>query len=149
MPLPELNKKIPILYNANMPNQSTIEHDDIELTELFKDFGAIFTKNNINKSNLDWSTTIDFQVFSEFLINDIHEMQERLKNPDDDYLYYACRHIFNIQDWIKLIVEDAGFQTFTNAWEHLFDENFGDKHILQTMYDACFEKWVYQKKRTV
>jgi len=128
-----------------MSSQFIKKQDDAGLIEFFKDFEIILAKSNKSQADKDWSGTIDFQVFSEYLINDIQEIQERLKNSNDEYLYYTCRHIFNIQDWIKLMVEDAGFLMFGSAWESLFDKHFGDKHLLQSIYDACFEKWVSQK----
>jgi hypothetical protein len=79
------------------------------------------------------------------LIKDDQEIKEKLKNTDDDYLYYVCEHIFNILDWIKLIVEDAGCFTFSDAWEKLFEEKFGDKYILQHLYNECFDKWIFKK----
>lgn len=125
-----------------MSNQSTINQDDAELINLFKNFETIIPDN---KADINWFATTDFQVFSEYLIKDIQGMQERLKSPDDEYLYYACQHIFNILDWIKLYVEDAGLSTFGEFVEILFDERFGDKHLLYNMYDVCFEKWVSGK----
>jgi hypothetical protein len=116
--------------------------NDSELFEFFKYLDRIPPKN---KSDMDWSVTIDFRVFSEFLINDIRDMQDRLENADNQYLYHVCRHIFNIIDWMTLIVVDAGFPTFISAFEHLFEKQFGDKHILQNMYNVCFEKWISQK----
>lgn len=116
--------------------------DDASLIELFKNFETILTPK---KEDIDWSIATDFHVFSEFLIKDIQEMQERLKNANDEYYYYVCRHIFNIQDWIKLIVENAGFPTFGKSFEVVFDKHFKDKQILQNMYDVCFEKWIAQK----
>lgn len=125
-----------------MTNQPTQKHDDTWLIKLFRNFEEIIPSD---KSDVDWSVTTDFKVFSEYLIKDIQEMQEQSKNPDDEYLYDVCRHAFNILDWMKLIVEDAGFPTFAKAWEELFEKHFGDKHILQNLYDNCFEKWVSEK----
>lgn len=125
-----------------MSNPFTIIQDDVGLIELFKDFETIITDN---KAEIDWFATTDFRVFSEYLVKDIQEMQQRLKDPDDEYLYYVCQHIFNIQDWIRLYVEDAGLSTFASFVEILFDERFGDKYILKNIYDNCFENWVSQK----
>ncbi|MBI5153572.1 MAG: hypothetical protein HZA36_03900 [Parcubacteria group bacterium] len=125
-----------------MSDHITEKQDDVWLIKLFKNPEIILSSE---KSDIDWSTTIDFQVFSEFLVSDIKEMQERLKNADHEYFYYVCRHTFNIMDWIRLIV-DAGFSTFDDAFEQLFDKHFGDKNILQSMYDACFERWISQSR---
>lgn len=116
--------------------------DDPWLIKSFKEFEQTPPKD---KSKLDWSITTDFQVFSEFFIDDIQEIQARLKNADDEYLYYVCRHLFSILDWIKLMVFDSGLPTLASAFENLFDKHFGDKHILQSIYDTCFEKWVSHK----
>ncbi|MFA5934369.1 MAG: hypothetical protein WC827_00565 [Candidatus Paceibacterota bacterium] len=124
-----------------MSDQITKKQTDEWLIKLFKDVDIILTPNI---SEINWSATTDFQVFSEFLIDDIQKMQGGLKNPNDEYFYYVCRHTFNIMDWIKLIV-DAGFLNFRDIFENLFNEKFGDKHILQNIYDTCFEKWIYQK----
>lgn len=124
-----------------MPDQISQKQTDEWLIKLFKDVGTILTPDI---SKINWSVTTDFQVFSEFLIKDIKEMQERLKDADDEYLYYVCRHIFNIKDWIGLIVT-AGFLNFNDTFEKLFYEKFGDKHILQNMYDSCFDRWISHK----
>jgi len=125
-----------------MPNLGRKNYSDEELIELFRDFDVIFTQN---KTDTDYRLSKDFQVQSEFLIKDIKEIQRRLeKNAGDKYLYYVCEHIFNIMNWIKLIEEDA-ISNFSNIWEGFFDEHFGDKNLLQSLYDSCFEKWVSQK----
>lgn len=124
-----------------MSDKNTV-HDDTWLIKLFKDVEIIL---NTDKAEIDWTVTTDFQVFSEFLIKNIQEIQEKLKAADDDYLYYTCEHTFNIMDWIKLIGA-AGFPTFNPAFENLFDKQFGNKHILQNMYDTCFEKWISSKR---
>lgn len=116
--------------------------DDAWLIEFFKHFETILTPKRSDMKN--WSVAADFQVFSDFLIRDIQDIQERLKNADDEYLYYVCRHTFNIIDWISLMVA-SGLTTFSSAFDPLFDEHFGDKYILQNIYDTCFEKWVSQK----
>lgn len=127
-----------------MPDENTKIHaeEDADLIELFKNFETILTPK---KEDIDWSIATDFQVFSEFLIKDIQEMQKRLENADGEYYYYVCRHIFNIQDWIKLIVENAGFPTFGKSFEVVFSKHFEDKQILQNIYNACFAKWISQK----
>lgn len=125
-----------------MSAQVTKTLDDADLIDWYKNFDRV---PSIDKSTLDWSTTTDFQVFSEFLIKDIQDIQDQLKDADNDYLYYVCGHIFNILDWIKLITFDAGFPTFPSTFENLFDSHFGDKHILDHIYDTCFEKWISQK----
>ncbi|MCX6728968.1 MAG: hypothetical protein NTV39_04360 [Candidatus Saccharibacteria bacterium] len=125
-----------------MPDQFMTKQDDSELTYLFKNFETLISGDKTVKN---WFVLTEFQVFSEYLIKDIKQMQNRLKNPNDEYLYYVCRHVFDIQDWIKLMVEDAGFLTFGIAWETLFDKQFGNKHILKNIYDDCFDKWVSGK----
>lgn len=124
-----------------MSDQITKTHNDEDLIEFFKYFEKILS---IKSSEINWSNKVDFQVFSEFLVSDLREIQERLKSADDEYLYYVCRRTFNIMDWIRLIVI-AGRLTFADAFEHLFEEQFGDKHLLQNIYNDCFEKWVSQK----
>ncbi|MBI2064828.1 MAG: hypothetical protein HYT62_02100 [Candidatus Yanofskybacteria bacterium] len=124
----------------NISNQKT--PDDPWLIESFEKFEKMPVGN---KADMNWSLDLGFQVFSEYLVNDIKEIQEQLKSSDDEYLYYVCRRIYNILDWINLIVVDAGFPTFDDAFESLFHEQFGDKHILQNMYDDCFEKWTAHK----
>ncbi len=120
-----------------------MKKEDEWLVEFFKHFETILAPK---RSELkDWSKAADFHVFSTFLIKDIQEIQEYLKNADDQYLYYVCRHIFNIIDWIKLMIV-SGLSNFGIAFENVFDKQFGDKYILQNLYDACFEKWISQKK---
>lgn len=125
-----------------MSDQITKVHDDTFLINFFKNFETMLTPS---KAERRYSGTADFQVFSEFLIKDIKEVQGKLEKPDDEYLYYVCQHIYNILDWIRLIV-DAGFTTFSGAFEQLFEEHFKDGRILQNIYDACFEKWIFQKE---
>jgi len=124
-----------------MSDQITQAHDDTWLIKLFKNVELILSTN---KSEIDWTVTTDFQVFSDFLIKDIQEMQARLKSADEEYHFFVCGHTYNIMDWIRLIVV-AGFPTFSTAFENLFDERFGDKNILQNMYNTSFEKWVTGK----
>ncbi|EKD69923.1 MAG: hypothetical protein ACD_46C00697G0002, partial [uncultured bacterium] len=119
-----------------------LSQDDTWFIEFFKHFETILTPKRSDVKN--WSVAADFQVFSEFLIRDMQEIQERLKNADDEYLYYVCRHTYNIIDWIRLMVA-SGLTTFSSAFDPLFEEHFGDKYIFQNTYDSCFEKWVSQK----
>jgi hypothetical protein len=119
-----------------------LSQEDARLVEFFKHFETMLAPKRSEITN--WSDMTDFQVFSEFLVKDIREIQERLQDTNDEYLYYVCQHTFNIMDWIKLIV-GAGLSNFGSAFEPLFDGKFKDKHILQNMYDACFEKWISQK----
>src|SRR5260221_2366789 len=105
-----------------MSDQSTKPQDDPWLINYFKNFE---TMPEVSKADTDWPASVDFQVFSEYLTRDIQEIQERLKNADDQYLYYICEHIFNILDWIKLMVYDAGYPTFGTAIENLFEKHFG------------------------
>jgi len=123
-----------------MPDKN-ITHDDTWLIKLFKDVEIML---KTDKAKVDWSITTEFQVFSEFFIKDIQEIQERLKDADDEYLYFVCEHTFNIMDWIKLMVE-GGLPTFGIAFENLFEKQFGDKYLLQNLYNTCFEKWISQK----
>ncbi|MFA6419792.1 MAG: hypothetical protein WCW13_03245 [archaeon] len=122
----------------NAPNTNP---EDVWLIKLFQNFEIMLPA----KKDIDWSISSEFHVYSKYLIKDIEDIQKRLEHPDDDYLYYVCGHIFNILDWIKLMVEDAGCITFSSAWEKLFDEKFEDKHILQHIYTDCFEKWISKK----
>ncbi len=126
-----------------MSDQANKTQDDTWLFNWFKDFEKMPV---VSKSDMNWSVTDDFKVFGEFLINDIQNIQDRLKTSDDEYLYNVCRHIFNILDWIKLMVVDVGHVALASALESLFEKQFGDKHILQNMYDFCFKKWVSQKE---
>lgn len=125
-----------------MPHQSSTQHDDSDLIYLFENLEKLITGDKVN---MDWTTTTDFKLFSQYILCDIREIQDKLRGCDNDYLYYVCRHIFNIQDWIKLIVEDAGFPTFGTTWEAFFDEHFKDKYILQHLYDQSFTKWLKGK----
>lgn len=125
-----------------MSHQASTQHDDSDLIYLFENLEKLMTGDKVN---MDWTTTTDFKLFSQYLLRDIQDIQNKLRSCDDDYLYYVCRHIFNIQDWIKLIVEDAGFPTFGTTWEAFFAEHFEDKHILQHLYDQSFAKWLKGK----
>lgn len=125
-----------------MPDQTTqLSPDDEGLVDFFKHFETILSPSRAERN---YSNSADFHVFSKYLIKDIQEMEAQLKNGGDEYLYYVCRHIFNIIDWISLVI-DAGVSNFGDAFEQLFDKHFGDRHILQNMYDACFEKWISKK----
>ena len=130
--------KLDSKHNVKEPSTNP---EDVWLIKFFQNFDTMLNP----REKINWAVTEDFQVFSKYLIKDIQEIQKKLKKSDDDYLYYVCEHTFNILDWIKLIVEDAGCITFGSAWEKLFDERFGDKHILQHLYSDCFEKWISQK----
>lgn len=125
-----------------MLNQFSNKDDDSALEELFKDFEKIIPDS---KSYVDWFISADFQCFREYLVKDIKKMQQMTETANENDLYYLCQHIFNIKDWFKLMVEDAGFPTFGTAWELVFDKHFGDKYILQSLYNACFEKWIAGK----
>ena len=123
-------------------NQTNKIPDDPWLIKSFKEFEKMPTTS---KAEMDWTITLDFQVFSEFLINDIKDIQNRLEDASDEYLYDVCRHIFNIIDWMTLIVVDAGFPTFITIFEDLFEKEFGERNILQNIYNDCFERWISKK----
>lgn len=119
-----------------------IKKEDEWLVDFFKHFETIIPAERSGVK--DFSKAADFYVFKTFLIKDIKEIQEHLKNADDGYLYYACRHIFNITDWINLIIV-SGLSNLGLAFEEVFEKQFGDRYILQNLYDTCFEKWLSQK----
>jgi hypothetical protein len=121
----------------------TNKQDDVDLIDFFTNFEEILSRD---KSDVDISLLIDFQVYSNYLIPDIQEIQRRLPTADDTYLYNVCEHVFNIQDWIKLIVEDAGRLKFGEAWEATFDKYFGDKDLLRNIYDDSFQRWISGKQ---
>lgn len=116
---------------------------DPDLIYFFKHFEEILAlEKSIDIETL--SSRDDFQVFSGYLISDTKEMQKRLVGANDKYLLYVCEHTFNIIEWIRLMV-DARSQTFGEAIEQVFEKNFSDKHILQTLYNECFSKWIPNK----
>lgn len=125
-----------------MSNQDPEIQDDPWLINAFKEFDIT---PQSNKAEMDWTVTTDFYVFSEFLLRDLRDIQERLEGADSEYLYSTCEHLFNVIDWLTLMVEDAGFPTIATAFEVSFEKEFGDRHILQSIYDACFAKWIAQK----
>lgn len=118
-----------------------ISQDDALLAGFFKNFETILPAK---RSEVNWSVAADFQFLSKFLLRDIKEIRRKLKNADEEYLYYVCRHTFNLIDWISLMTGN-GFTTLGEALGLIFQENFGDKNALQNTYDVCFEKWVHQK----
>lgn len=131
------------IHNMIMFNQVDTRHDDSDLIYLFKNLEKLMTGD---KANMDWTVTTDFKLFSQYMLQDINNIQQHLKSsPDDHYLHTTCRHIFNILDWIKLIVEDAGFPTFGTTWESFFQEHFNDSHILQHLYDESLNRWLKDK----
>jgi hypothetical protein len=127
-----------------MNEQNKIALEDLDLIEFYTFLEEIM-KKHVKKSEKDWFDTPDFAVFSKFITSDVRNIQNVLPNATDDYLYTACERIFNIQDWIKLMVEDAGFSKFSKNWQDIFEKEFGDKDVLQTMYSYCFDKWMTSK----
>jgi hypothetical protein len=117
--------------------------NDDDLTYFFKNFESIL--GSPERREIDNILTgLDFRVFSEYLIKDIREIQERLDSADDEYLLYVCEHIYSITEWIELMVGSMS-KLFSDAWEKVFDEHFGDKFILKNIYDKSFEKWISNK----
>ncbi len=125
-----------------MSDKNTNTPDDTGLIDFFNNFDKI---PPIDKLTFDWSTATDFQVYKEFLINDIKVIQSQLENAEDHDLYNICEHTFNILDWIKLMVYDAGYPTFGTYIESFLKEHFGDGQVIQNIYDSCLEKWISDK----
>ncbi|MEI8072925.1 MAG: hypothetical protein WCH00_02435 [Candidatus Saccharibacteria bacterium] len=118
--------------------------EDSDLIELFKDFEVIFSKpNKFGAERI--AAGIDFKVFSEFLIDDIRNLKNDMANASDRQLLYISRHMFNIIDWIKLIVENRSV-AFAEAFEIKFEENFNNKNILQDLYNDSLERWLTNNK---
>jgi hypothetical protein len=128
-----------------MSDQNIKAEEDAWLIKVFKDVETLLSETG-DKSNMDWTISVDFEVFSEYLVRDIKEIQERSKDASEEYYYYVCRHIFDITDWMRLIVVDNNALTFMKAFEDLFEKKFGNRHILQTIYNNSFEKWIFQKQ---
>lgn len=122
----------------------TTEANDDDLIYFFKNFEAILGSPKRREIN-NILTGLDFRVFSEYLIKDIREIQNRLDSADDEYLLYVCEHLFSITEWMVLMVGSIS-KLFSDAWEKVFDEHFGDKYILETIYNKCLEKWITNKK---
>lgn len=124
-----------------MPDQTNTSHDDSWIINWFKDFDNL---PPIDKQTVDWSILTDFQVYKEYLINDVQDIKDRLDSADNKYLYYVCEHLFNVLDWINLMVFDAGYPTFVTYIEDELEKHYGDRKILQNLYDTCLEKWISQ-----
>lgn len=117
--------------------------EDEDIVYFFKNFEAIL--GSPKRREIDNVLNgLDFRVFSEYLINDIREMEQRLSSADDTYLLYVCEHIFNITDWIELMVGSMS-SIFTDAWEKVFEEHFGDKYKLKSIYDKSLGRWIANK----
>ncbi len=128
----------------DMDQQNRTGQEDQDLIEFYTFLESIM-KKQVKKSERDWFNTPDFAVFSNFIISDLQNIQKMLPSAMDETLYSTCEHIFNIQDWIKLMVEDAGFSRFSQNWQDVFEKELGDRHVLKTLYDSCFDKWLNGK----
>lgn len=125
-----------------MDKKSEVIDDD--LIYFFKNFETIL--GSPKRREIDNIINgLDFRVFSEYVIKDIRDIEEHLNSADDEYLLYVCEHIFNITDWMVLMVGSIS-KLFSDAWEKVFDEHFGDKYILKTIYNKSLEKWLVAKK---
>lgn len=117
-------------------------HDDDDLIYFFKNFeslleGKVPTIDTISAGS-------DFYVFRTYFARDLRQMQDQLKNADDTYLLKVAEHMFNIIDWVDLIVDNRG-QAFRGAVEHFLEQEFGNKKLLETLYDLSFDKWLTNK----
>lgn len=110
--------------------------------KIFKDPDIIFSTNH---SKIDWSIVSDFQVQGGFLIKFIKEIQGKIKNADDDYLYSASRQLYNTIECIRQIIGVNIGPAYMRAFETLFQQEFGDKKIYRKVYLTCFEKWIGKK----
>jgi len=138
--------------NANskleVPNSKMVQvkntDQDEDLLYFFKNFDKILDPSKTPTIKAV-SQGADFRVFSEYFIKDIYDIQSRLTNADDEYLLYVCEHLFNLIDWLRLILENRN-PVFGDALETLFDNEFGDSRIWHTIYDQCFEAWAQGKE---
>lgn len=121
---------------------NTAEEDD-DLVYFFKNFETIL--GSPKRLEIDKIINgIEFRVFSEYLINDIREIEKRLNSADDEYLLYVCEHIYSITEWTELMVGSVS-EIFRKAWEKVFTEQFGDKNILTSIYARSINKWLVNK----
>ena len=118
-------------------------NQDDDLIYFFENFETILSNKAPDVEEI--SNRVDFKVFGEYFTHDIREIQQRLDGADDDYLLYVSEHIFNIIDWLQLILENRD-RAFGEALERLFDQTFGDKRILHTTYRASFDRWIVGKQ---
>jgi len=123
-------------------SSKTIEHDDSDLVYFYEHFETILASAKPNATSI--AEGADFAVFSHYFVDDIRGIQQQLVDADDSYLLYVCEHIFNIIDWITLIVENRT-EDFNIAFENLFETEFGDKKVLHNLYDTSFDRWISNK----
>lgn len=124
-----------------MNNQNDVDQDD-DLIYFYKNFETILSSQTTTIDSV--SAGVDFKVFGEYFIKDLHDIEQRMINADDDCLLYVCEHLFNLIEWLRLILENRN-PMFGDALERLFDREFGDGHIWQTMYDTCLDRWMAGK----
>lgn len=120
-----------------------IRKEDEDLVYFFKNFEEILIAPK--KQGTDIITAgVDFRVFKEYLIDDVRAMQQKLLEADDEYLLYVCEHIYDITDWIALIVGNRG-EAFNDALEEVFEEVFNNRQVLHDIYNESLRNWISEK----
>lgn len=118
-----------------------IAEEDAWLRKLFADVGIILSKSP-EEAIAGWHNSSDYHVMREFLVKDIARIQQQLDAADDTTLYDICQHTYNLLDWIDLIATTGFPPTFKDIWGEVFEEAFGDKNILETIYSDTFRRWL-------
>jgi hypothetical protein len=103
----------------------------------------------VNKSQIKWSFTKDFQVQSKFIVEHLKSISSNLEIASDQELLSASQSCHSLISWTKQMAI-MGFSGFQEYMDRLLLDNFDDNYIIQSLRSRTFNKWMannegYQK----
>jgi hypothetical protein len=98
----------------------------------------------VEKSQIKWSFTKDFEVQSGYITKDLRSIIKRLEDAEGDELLSISQHCYNLLSWTRQMAI-MGFSGLQQYIDDLLIDEFGNKDIILETQKKAFMKWVAGK----
>ncbi len=99
----------------------------------------------VEKSQIKWNFTKDFQIQSKHIVESIASILKRIDNAEDDELLSISQQCYNLLSWTTQM-SIMGFTGLQPYVDDLLVDNFADKDIILKLQRQSFKQWVKDKK---
>lgn len=111
------------------------------MTDWFKEYES---HPVVEKSQIKWNFTKDFQIQSKYIVEDVSSIITRLGNAKDEELLNISQHCYNLLSWARQM-DIMGFTGLEYYIDELLLDHFGDKEIILKLQKQSFTKWIKDK----
>ncbi len=98
----------------------------------------------VEKSQIKWNFTKDFQVQSKYIVDCISSIISRLDGAKDDELLGMSQQCYNLLSWTNQM-SIMGFTGLQQYIDELLIDNFADKDIILKLQRQSFAQWAKDK----